>query len=50
VAQVIQRSIAAGAHKFVLRPLCPGEETMEQLAILGREVRPQFQQRRGGSP
>jgi probable F420-dependent oxidoreductase len=50
VAQVIQRYLDAGAHKFVLRPLCPGEETMEQLAILGREVLPQFHRRRGGSP
>ena len=42
VAEVIRRYIDAGASKFVVRPLCPAEETMEQLDIMGCEVLPQF--------
>ena len=42
IADTIHRYIEAGASKFVLRPLCPAEETMEQLEILGAEVLPQF--------
>ena len=36
------RYIDAGAQKFVVRPLCPAEETMEQLEIMGTEILPQF--------
>ena len=43
IAETIQRYIDAGASKFVVRPLCPAEETMEQLDIMGQEVLPQFQ-------
>ena len=42
IAESIQKYIDAGASKFVVRPLCNAEETMEQLEILGREVLPQF--------
>ena len=42
IAETIQRYIEAGVSKFVVRPLCPAEETVEQLDILGREVLPQF--------
>ena len=42
IAEAIQRYVDAGASKFVIRPLCPAEETMEQLDILGREVLPHF--------
>jgi alkanesulfonate monooxygenase SsuD/methylene tetrahydromethanopterin reductase-like flavin-dependent oxidoreductase (luciferase family) len=42
IAGVIQDYIDAGASKFVLRPLCPGPETAEQLAVLGQEVLPRF--------
>jgi hypothetical protein len=42
IAGVIQDYIDAGASKFVLRPLCPGAETAEQLALLGQEVLPRF--------
>ena len=41
VAEAIHRYVEAGAYKFVVRPLCPAEETVEQLAILGSEVLPQ---------
>ncbi|PKB73437.1 MAG: hypothetical protein BZY75_01785 [SAR202 cluster bacterium Io17-Chloro-G7] len=42
IAETIQRYVEAGASKFVMRPLCPAEETMEQLYILGSDVLPMF--------
>ncbi len=42
VAEVIRRYIDAGASKFVVRPMCPADETMEQLDIMGSEILPQF--------
>ena len=41
VVETIHRYVEAGAYKFVVRPLCPAEETVEQLDILGSEVLPQ---------
>ena len=40
VAKMIQGYIDAGAQKFVVRPLCPAEETLEQLEIMGKEILP----------
>jgi probable F420-dependent oxidoreductase len=42
VGELIQRYIDAGASKFAVRPLCAGEESMEQLEIMGQEVLPAF--------
>lgn len=42
IGETIERYIDAGASKFVMRPLCRAEETMEQLEILGSEVLPEF--------
>ena len=42
VAECINKYAEAGAHKFVVRPLCPAEETMEQLELMGRDVLPFF--------
>lgn len=42
ISETIQRYVDAGASKFVMRPLCQAEETMEQLDMLGTEVLPQF--------
>ena len=42
ICQTISRYVDAGAQKFVVRPLCPAEETMEQLEIMGTEILPQF--------
>jgi probable F420-dependent oxidoreductase len=42
VAQVIQDYLDAGAYKFAVRPLCPGDESMEQLELMGREILPRF--------
>ena len=42
VTQTIQRYLAAGASKFVVRPLCPPQQAIEQLELLGREVLPNF--------
>ena len=42
VAEVIQGYIDAGASKIVVRPLCQGNETVEQLDIMGSEILPLF--------
>ena len=42
ICQAISRYVDAGAQKFVVRPLCPADETMEQLEIMGTEILPQF--------
>ncbi len=42
IAEFIRRYVEAGAYKFVVRPLCPGDESMEQLEIMGQEVLPRF--------
>ena len=42
ICQTISRYVDAGAQKFVVRPLCTAEETMEQLEIMGTEILPQF--------
>jgi alkanesulfonate monooxygenase SsuD/methylene tetrahydromethanopterin reductase-like flavin-dependent oxidoreductase (luciferase family) len=44
VAEMIQQYIGAGAHKFVVRPLCPAAETIDQLARMGEEILPLFHQ------
>ncbi len=42
VGELIQQYIDAGASKFAVRPLCAGEESIEQLEIMGQEVLPAF--------
>lgn len=42
VAEVINRYLDAGAYKFAVRPLCAGDESMEQLEIMGEEILPRF--------
>jgi hypothetical protein len=42
VAEYVQNYIEAGGSKFVLRPMCSAEETLEQLDILGEELLPMF--------
>ena len=42
IAEVIEGYTKAGASKFVVRPMCPAEETMEQLELMGSEVLPMF--------
>ena len=42
VCALLDRFVAAGASKFVLRPVCPPEETFEQLDRLTAEVLPAF--------
>jgi hypothetical protein len=44
VAECVQSYIDAGGSKFVMRPMCPADESMEQLQILGEELLPQFHQ------
>ena len=42
ISEYVQRYIDAGGSKFVMRPMCPADETMEQLQILGEELIPEF--------
>jgi probable F420-dependent oxidoreductase len=44
VAELVHRYRDAGAYKFAVRPLCPGDESMEQLEIMGEEILPLFHQ------
>jgi probable F420-dependent oxidoreductase len=44
VAEIINRYLDAGAYKFAVRPLCAGDESMEQLEIMGEEILPRFHQ------
>ena len=46
ICEVIQRYVEAGASKFVVRPLCSGEESVEQLNIMGQEILPRFHQQK----
>lgn len=41
----VERFVAAGASKFVLRPLCPPEETERQLELLAEAVIPVVERR-----
>ena len=42
VTDLIQDYVDAGGYKFVVRPLCPAEESMEQLELMGQEILPKF--------
>ncbi len=42
IARMISKYLAAGASKFVVRPMCPSEQAVEQLELFGREVLPLF--------
>ncbi len=44
IAEMIHAYVEAGASKFVVRPLCPGEESIDQLEMMGQEVLPLFHQ------
>jgi probable F420-dependent oxidoreductase len=46
VVDVIQQYIEAGASKFVVRPLCPGDESMAQLERMGEEILPLFHKKK----
>ncbi|PON19934.1 hypothetical protein C2W62_00100 [Candidatus Entotheonella serta] len=34
--------VEAGASKFVVRPLCPGDESIDQLEMMGQDILPLF--------
>ena len=42
IAALLDAYIDAGATKFVLRPVCPPEMMLDQLAVLGREIVPRY--------
>lgn len=45
VAQKLEEYVKGGGSKFVLRPLCPPAEMLDQLARLAQEVIPPFHRR-----
>jgi probable F420-dependent oxidoreductase len=42
VGELIQKYIDSGAFKFAVRPLCAGEESVEQLEQMGQDILPMF--------
>lgn len=42
VASMIRQYLHSGASKFVVRPMCPPNQTIQQLELFGREVLPLF--------
>ena len=42
VMETIQDYLDAGASKFVVRPMCPPQQAIEQLELFGREIVPNF--------
>ena len=42
VGDLIRKYFAAGASKFVVRPMCDEWKVHEQLELFGRHVLPQF--------
>ena len=45
VRERLEQYVAAGASKFILRPMCASEHVLDQLARLGAEVVPDFHAR-----
>ena len=43
----VEEYVKAGASKFILRPLCPPDRMLEQLALVGEQVCPEFHRRSG---
>ena len=43
ICETIQRYVQSGISKFVLRPVCPIDQTVNQLSILGKVILPYFQ-------
>jgi probable F420-dependent oxidoreductase len=41
----VEEYLKAGASKFILRPLCPPDRMLEQLALVGEQVCPEFHRR-----
>ncbi|CAI8031907.1 Uncharacterized protein MJ1055 [Geodia barretti] len=42
IGDFIEQYVDAGGYKFVIRPLCSGTESMEQLEQAGEEILPRF--------
>jgi hypothetical protein len=41
----VEEYVKAGASKFILRPLCPPDRMLEQLALVAERVCPEFHHR-----
>ena len=47
VRERLEEYVAGGASKFILRPMCPPDRMLDQLAALATEVVPAFHRREG---
>ena len=45
IRERLEQYVAAGASKFILRPMCPPEEMLDQLARLATDVVADFHAR-----
>ena len=45
VRERLEQYVAAGGSKFILRPMCPADRMLDQLARLASDVVPRFQAR-----
>ncbi len=45
VRERLEQYVAGGASKFILRPMCPSDQMLDQLARLGADVVPEFHTR-----
>ena len=45
VVAKIEEYVKGGASKFILRPLCPPDRMLEQLAIIAEHVAPEYHRR-----
>ena len=43
----VEEYVKGGASKFILRPLCPSERMLEQLAVIAEHVAPEYHRRSG---
>ena len=41
----VEEYVKGGASKFILRPLCPSERMLEQLAVIAEHVAPEYHRR-----
>ena len=47
IADKIDQFLQAGATKFVMRPMCPPEQALQQLEMFGEEILPKFHKKKG---
>jgi len=45
LAERLEEYVRGGGSKFILRPLCPPEQMLEQLGLAAEQVVPEFHRR-----